>query len=262
MVYHGLIDSGIEVYETDYPAYMLNTYPDASNLYGKGFTLYARLDHLPKVDASEIIIQKIQDRFYDLIIYGSVHRDVRYLEIVIKHYGFDKIVFVDGEDDVSLKKDLLRLGRYFKRECVNRLVCPISFGIPESQISALRLQKKKLYADLIPGRLETYVYTCENEYYRGYSESVYGITVKKAGWDCLRHYEILANRCVPFFPKLEQCPEFTLHSFPKEILLETNRYAEIMKLHPNHDEISDYLYDYTCKFLTTKSVVNHIFKLL
>ena len=39
----------------------------------------------------------------------------------------------------------------------------------------------------------------ESEYKRAYSESYFGSTKKKAGWDCMRHYEIVASGAVPFF---------------------------------------------------------------
>ncbi|MCP4653194.1 MAG: hypothetical protein GY858_07415 [Candidatus Omnitrophica bacterium] len=32
-------------------------------------------------------------------------------------------------------------------------------------------------------------------------------TIKKAGWDCMRHYEIAANHTVPCFYKLSEKPK-------------------------------------------------------
>ena len=34
----------------------------------------------------------------------------------------------------------------------------------------------------------------------------------------MRHYEIIANRCVPIFTYIEDCPKHTLTSLPKELL--------------------------------------------
>ena len=48
-------------------------------------------------------------------------------------------------------------------------------------------------------------------------------TIKKGGWDCLRHYEIMANGCIPIFKDLDKCPSNTLISFPKDIVMEANR---------------------------------------
>jgi len=42
---------------------------------------------------------------------------------------------------------------------------------------------------------------------------------KKGGWDCFRHYEIIAAGTLPYFFDLQNCPNMTLHSFPKELVL-------------------------------------------
>jgi hypothetical protein len=49
--------------------------------------------------------------------------------------------------------------------------------------------------------------------------------MKKAGWDCMRHYEILGNNCIPYFVGLEDCPKNTLANLPKELLLEAKDLA-------------------------------------
>ena len=38
----------------------------------------------------------------------------------------------------------------------------------------------------------------------------------------MRHYEILGNYCLPYFPDLKNCPLDTLFNFPKELILESN----------------------------------------
>jgi hypothetical protein len=48
--------------------------------------------------------------------------------------------------------------------------------------------------------------------------------MKKAGWDCMRHYEILGNNCIPYFIDLEDCPKNTLTNLPKELLLKLENY--------------------------------------
>ncbi len=62
-------------------------------------------------------------------------------------------------------------------------------------------EKDQDFASLIPGVLSTYIYDTEEEYFKGYQRAFYAVTCKKAGWDCLRHYEILANGCIPYFFK-------------------------------------------------------------
>jgi hypothetical protein len=56
------------------------------------------------------------------------------------------------------------------------------------------------------GRDTAYAFSDESEYYADLRAARYGITVKRAGWDCLRHYELAANGCVPCFRDLESKP--------------------------------------------------------
>ena len=42
-----------------------------------------------------------------------------------------------------------------------------------------------------------------------YQNSLFSLTYRKTGWDCLRHYEILASGSIPLFLDLEKCPEDT-----------------------------------------------------
>ena len=51
-----------------------------------------------------------------------------------------------------------------------------------------------------------------------YSNSIFAITNKKLGWDCLRHYEILMNGCIPFFFNIKDCPKSILQTLPKDRL--------------------------------------------
>ena len=48
--------------------------------------------------------------------------------------------------------------------------------------------KTRDFAVIIPGIKSTYRYTMEEAYYDGYAEAYFGITMKKSGWDCMRHY--------------------------------------------------------------------------
>jgi hypothetical protein len=44
--------------------------------------------------------------------------------------------------------------------------------------------------------------------------------MKKAGWDCMRHHEIVARGTAPYFLDLEACPRWTLHTLPRPLLIE------------------------------------------
>ena len=97
---------------------------------------------------------------------------------------------------------------------------------------------------------------------------MFAITRKKAGWDCLRHYEILANGCIPLFLNIENCPKNILSLFPKNIILETNKFyysisnKNITDL--TREEITQYnkyknlLFEYTRNNLTTISISKYI----
>ncbi len=64
----------------------------------------------------------------------------------------------------------------------------------------------KEVASLVGGQ-PTYAFTSEDDYYRDLQASSFGITTKRAGWDCMRHYEIAANGAVPCFRGLDTKPE-------------------------------------------------------
>lgn len=97
---------------------------------------------------------------------------------------------------------------------------PVTFCIPEEKITSECRPKTKILSSLIPGQISTYIYRTEREYYEEYGQSYFAMTTKKGGWDCLRHYEILANGAVPYFPNIEACPPNTMTHLPKELLVE------------------------------------------
>jgi len=104
-------------------------------------------------------------------------------------------------------------------------VYPLSYAIPDDYIIRSMPIKKQLFADLIPGDRNTYCFSYQDEelYKQMYRESFFARTSKKGGWDCLRHYEIIANGCIPLFDKLDECPSGTMITFPKELIIEANQ---------------------------------------
>jgi hypothetical protein len=271
-IYHGLIDNGIEVYETHYPSYMLKSFTERSHIYGKGFTIFGKLEHTPKLDSPETIIEKIKSRFYDAIIYGCIYTHegfnkrqcLDYFEYVKQYYSKDKIHLIDGSDNTwnfAHAHGLNSYGTIWKTHLIDPGAAnPITFGIPESQLINYTPTKEKIFAYIIPGKFETYIYDNENDYYNDYASSYYGMTWKKSQWNCMRHYEILANKCIPYFPDIEDCPPLTMVNFPKDIIKETNKYARRYEIHPCYDELNEYLFDYTKNNLTTKKIVKVMFE--
>jgi len=151
------------------------------------------------------------------------------------------------------------------------LLFPITFSIPESKIISLEnnnIIKTKLLSSLIPGKLETYIYNTEEEYYNEYRQSLFAITTKKGGWDCLRHYEIIANGCIPYFPNIENCPENTMALLPKDLIKEGNKlYEKIIKNNELKEEdknkcniLIKELINYTKENLTCKKMAEYILK--
>ena len=258
-IYHGLSElDNITLYNTTYPSYMMKNYKNKNKLYGKGFTIFGLLEN--KIILDNNIEKKIKEKFYDKIIYGSVHRDFSYSDLVFSVYSKENILCFDGEDHTQIKKNLLNKCRYFKRELIysDKNLEPICFSVPEEKIIKEKSVKKKLFGTVIPGKKETYIFTKENEYYSDYSISYYGNTCKKGGWDCMRHYEIMAAYSVPSFLNLEKCPERTMVYFPKKLILEFNKFSLENKIHPNYNEMNDELHDYFKNNLTTKRIIERI----
>jgi hypothetical protein len=143
---------------------------------------------------------------------------------------------------------------------------PIQFGVPESKIVQEMPRKSKSFAFLIPGEMRTYIYDSETAYYEDYQKSYFAITRAKGGWDCLRHYEILANGCIPYFLNLDQCHPETMAFLPKELILEamhlegvSDRGIDYSRFNrKQYDEILNKLLEHTRKYLTTRSIANHL----
>lgn len=136
------------------------------------------------------------------------------------------------------------------------MLFPIGFSIPECKIVKNVPEKNKRLSDLIPGKLETYIYETEEDYYKEYQKSVFAITIKKGGWDCLRHYEILANGCIPYFVDIDNCPPVCMTLFPKDLVKEAMNASKLDNF--NHIEYTNKLLEYTRKNLTTVAMAKYI----
>lgn len=139
---------------------------------------------------------------------------------------------------------------------------PITFSIPSTKIVTDIPNKIRVLSEHIPGNRSTYHYNTETEYYKQYQESVFALTTQKAGWDCLRHYEIMANGCIPVFYGIDCCPKNTLSLFPKSLLLECIEFYEeyrddLVQDIPYTDLITRLL-DYTRNTLTTTRIAEYV----
>jgi hypothetical protein len=79
--------------------------------------------------------------------------------------------------------------------------------------------KLKSLSTVVPGKLTTYIYGVDEEglYYNDMSRSLFGLTMKKSGWDCMRHLEILAAGALPIFPRISSSPPGALAHHPKKL---------------------------------------------
>jgi hypothetical protein len=209
------------------------------------------------IDRSDIE-EKIKDRYYDFIIYGAIRRCKQYYDLVSKVYPADRVILIDGNDEPEVDP-LHTKHLYFKRELQQKHpnLIPITFGIPTCKLALPNKNKTQDYATCIPGQPETYIFQDEKSYYEDYQKSYYGVTMKKAGWDAMRHYEILGNYCLPYFVDLEDCPQDTLANLPKDLLLEGKKLAENFD-NSKYFTILDEVFDYTAKNLTTENIANYI----
>lgn len=91
----------------------------------------------------------------------------------------------------------------------------IAFSMPEEKIIAELPRKIKDFpkhivdpevAAQVGGSYTSYAFEKEQAYYEDLRQSRFGITTKREGWDCLRHYEIAANGAVMCFKDLDEKP--------------------------------------------------------
>lgn len=219
-LFHGLrtlLGSGVvDVHRIDT---MYKDFGDVSGLYGRGMTLYGLLGDDSDVDRTDIP-RKIANKYFDIVLYGSVHRCQDYLQEVASMYDPRRVIFIDGEDHAGYLQGLG--GIYLKRELYNAQpnVWPIHFAIPAEKILSDAPIKSRLMAPCDPLNRKTYIYKTEQEYYAQYADSYYAPTMKKAGWEALRHEEILSQWCLPYFRVMDQLPNLICHKLPRlELML-------------------------------------------
>jgi len=199
------------------------------SLHGRGFTLY-------KLPIKNIDPQKrniILNTKFDAIIFGTLGQYDGYPEykFIYDNYDESKIWYLDGHDLYGTAPIMkIYNGEYiignqkknsFKRELVflEKNVYPTGFGIPEYQIKSIDLSiKNKLLPKTAPsiaifgndpelGTRNHHVFTEEEPYYKDMQESWFGVTCKKGGWDCLRHYEIIASGALLLFKDYDKKPQ-------------------------------------------------------
>lgn len=229
MLFHGLrkkFDNEVVEFERSWWMYEDDFGPnklDPSIYCPRGFTIYRTLSSDNNVDRTDIE-NKIKTKYFDYIIFGYTHYGLRpgSWELVSKYYPKNKIAYIDGGDLWSdLKPNYVQNCIYFKREIYQMLtgLYPINFAMPQEKIGTIYREKINALAPMNPHDKSSYIYDDEYSYYKQYAESLFGVTTKKNGWDCVRHYEIMANNCIPLFLDIEQCPENIMTTLPKTPIL-------------------------------------------
>lgn len=259
-------------------------------LHGRGFTMYTSA------------IDDIRDRELeniDIVLYGKVGslKDFNSFEInnlvdpsKIWHldghdlYGGDnpplRKIYYDNEYVIGVQKT-----QCFKRELIEENienVYPTGFGIPNYHIKQINFKRKiqlvqktaphdslfKKVEDL--GGSKHYIFTEEKDYYDDLQNSWIGLTCKKGGWDCMRHYEILASGALLLFKDYNKKPKMC-----SPIDLPTLSYSSIEELNDlinrlivNNKPTEEYLHllkqqrKWLINHGTTISRALHIFNIL
>ena len=239
-ILHGLISLGIDV--VDYPRKHV-LYAERSmrhvdprlRVRGHGFSLYGMLPDRT-VDRT-YVIQRLKAGLFDLVVIGQIWRQWGQLLDLAPLLQTIPVILLDGDDDTRIfhhsgtrlrrygwQPFPIRSGRclYLKRELQfeqsHSRRCrylPVSFSIPADKIRPIDFQgKDQLLAThcVDPevaqayGLHTSYAFDTEEAYYDNLASSLFAVTTKRGGWDCLRHYEIAAAGALPCIRQLETKP--------------------------------------------------------
>ena len=207
---------------------------------GGGFSLYGLLTEPQGGIDRSFIWQRLAAGWFNAVLVSNVWRQWGLLLQWRELLATQSLLLLDGDDDQRLYPrsgtrvrqfgigtglaNLLQLPNthMFKRELTNRCrkwglslnVHPLAFSIPESLISQQLPNKSQLFPSHIIdqdlsikfGASMNYVFADEQSYRNDLANSRFGITTRRAGWDCLRHYEIAAAGAVICFRDLVQKP--------------------------------------------------------
>lgn len=94
-----------------------------SDLYGLGYTYSHWLNGNHDNVLRHSIGDRISNKEFDLVVFGSVHRGMPFWEEVKEVYRKEDVVFIDGEDEHECGKNYLRSeGFYFMREISQEMI--------------------------------------------------------------------------------------------------------------------------------------------
>jgi hypothetical protein len=161
---------------------------------------------------------------------------------------------LDASQSVSVS--VLDDPREHVAECWERHgVWPISFSYPRPFLP-VNPEPRKVVAPITPGI--PYSFTDEEAYRATYADAIWGVTHRKAGWDCFRHVEILGAGSTPLMLDAARIPRFSMVHYPKSTFA---RLAALQK--QNRDAVPDLatkqaLHDYAGTYLTSKAMAHYL----
>ena len=248
--------------------FLFNDYEYKNKLYGKGFTLYGKVNESlkskQKLETLDNLYSSINE--FDLVVFTSIHRNFKSKPLKKIFIDINKIsknqniITLDGEDFTQIDEFSAKNSNYFKRELIKEyenLANPISFTFPDEEIiQKFNLDSKtQILSPMDPRFKNSYIYVSEAEYFEQYQRSIFGVTTKKAGWDCMRHYEILSTGTLLFFPTIEDKPTLTMSTFPTDLQIEINKlFLKLISNSENFDSLEKIRLDYPSKNYISRSV--------
>jgi hypothetical protein len=272
---------GSQVVDVNKKLSLYTDYPDEMKyrLYGRGYTLTQNIE--PHECDRDDIENKIRNKFYDYVVYAKIENCNDYFDLVYEHYPKNRIALLDGGDWMNIHPSVTYDTMFFKRECFLGMsnvnyskyfnnIKPISFAFPTKRITRSQ-NKSKLLSTINPLDRTTYFdkdnpseykFKTEKEYYEEYQSSRFAITCQKAGWDCLRHYEIIGNGCIPLFHRVENAPPGTISMLPRRLLLQIRTMWENNQdfLIENYDEYFERLFHHFINNNTTIKLAEYFMK--
>ena len=216
----------------DWPRKLI-MYGDFPSVYGRGFTVWSN----PIADVPAAARALKED--VDLVIYSSYRRQIPIdWRVLVPNKGkAPRVVYLDGYDDSFIDPERRP---YFKRELTapepGPGVFPTGFCVPDRLVRPIDMAgKTQLHQTHVQDTEFTsetgYKFTEEKDYYDDLARSFFGITMRKGGWDCMRHYEILAAGTLVMFKNYDnkpaacspQCPHFISYTDKKDFLKKASR---------------------------------------
>lgn len=193
-------------------------------LYGRGFTMWKLLDEVDTRRDGDLV-ERVAAKEFDVVVFSSILRQSDVFSRLAAAGLHERIEmrFLDGEDDDSQSMHRAALQTrhpYFKREKTvpDDRVLPVSFAVPGEKILPRAAPKVRQFATHVQAQAAyqlpwirqncrpDYCFEREADYRADMATSKFAVTMKKGGWDCMRHYEQAANLAVPCFLNLGDKP--------------------------------------------------------